>query len=69
MMNQELQQGPTYQELELPEACIGCGGPLAARFTADHAAGVCLACRRIAALSVSRAAGGINVVQLPGGEA
>ncbi len=69
MMNQELQQEPKFHELELPDACMACGGPIAARFTSSGATGVCLACRRISALSVARSGDGINVVQLPAGEA
>jgi len=68
-MNTELQQETMVHDVELPNACVACGGPLAARFTPGSARGVCLACHVISAMTVSRAGDGLQIVQEPGGEA
>ncbi len=52
------------RDLELPEACVGCGGPVQARFTAHGALGVCLACHMIATLGVIRERDGVHVGHL-----
>ena len=68
-MNQEIQPETMLREIQLPEACLGCGGPVAARFTPGSARGVCLRCRAFTAMAVERHAGGFHLVQMPGGYA
>jgi hypothetical protein len=68
-MNQELQQDTAIREIELPDACLGCGGPVSARFTAGSARGVCFRCRAFSAMAVERRAGGMHLFQLPAGHA
>ena len=67
MMNQQQHQETRFHEIELPEACLACGGPIAARFAPGSAVGVCRACRRIAVMEVERTTEGVRVAQLPGG--
>ena len=67
MMNQQQHQETRFHEIELPEACLACGGPIAARFAPGSAVGVCRVCRRIAVMEVERTADGVRVAQLPGG--
>jgi hypothetical protein len=70
MMNRELQQHePKFHDLDLPGACLGCGGPIAARFTPGNAVGVCRACFRISAMNVTRTDDGVSVAQSAGGDA
>ena len=69
MMSQELHQETRFHDIELPAACLGCGGPIAARFTLGSAHGVCLACRRISTMGVERSEEGLRVLQTAGGEA
>jgi hypothetical protein len=69
MMNQELHQETRFHELDLPDACMACGGALAARFTPGAAHAVCRACRRIFTMTVARTDDGLQIVQLPGGSA
>jgi len=69
MMNRELHHEPKFHDLELPGACLGCGGPLAARFTPGNAVGVCRACARISAMDVTRTDDGVTVTQPAGGDA
>jgi hypothetical protein len=68
MTSQELHQvAGLNNEVELPAACVACDGPIVVRFTPGSAVGVCLACRRLAPMTVARSAEGLRVVQLPGG--
>jgi hypothetical protein len=66
-MNAEPQKERMSHEVELPDACVVCDGPIAARFTPTSARGVCLACRLVTALELSRAGDGVQVSHLPGG--
>jgi hypothetical protein len=66
-MNLEPQQETPMHEIELPDACAACGGPIAARFTASSARGVCLACHLITVLTVARAGDGVSVGHVPAG--
>jgi hypothetical protein len=68
-MNQELQQDAPIRDIELPDACLGCGGPITARFTAGSARGVCFQCRIFSAMAVQWRAGGMQLLQLPAGHA
>jgi hypothetical protein len=66
-MNQERQHETMIREIELPDACLGCGGPVAARLTPGSARGVCLGCRTFSSMTVERRGDGLQLVQLPGG--
>jgi hypothetical protein len=68
-MNQEPRHETMIREIELSEACLGCGGPVAARLTPSSARGVCLRCRMLSAMSVERRGAGLQLVQLPAGDA
>jgi hypothetical protein len=68
-MNQEPQQESMVREIELPGACLGCGGPVAARLTPGSARGVCRPCRAILSMTVERRGQGLQLVQEPAGEA
>jgi hypothetical protein len=67
MMNQHPAQETSYHDLEIPEACMACGGALATRFTAGAAHAVCRACRRISAMSLSKTEDGLQIVQTAAG--
>jgi hypothetical protein len=69
MMNQHAAQGTSYHDLEIPEACMACGGALATRFTAGAAHAVCRACRRISAMTLSKTEDGLQIVQTAAGMA
>ena len=64
-MNPELQRETTFHDIELPAACLTCGGPISARFTPGSARGVCLACHALVAMAVARDGDGLRVVSLP----
>ncbi len=68
-MNQELQQSPNFHDIMLPDACLACGGHLAARLGPSSALGVCLACHAITTLALARMPDGVQVGQLPAGRA
>ncbi len=68
-MNTELHTEETIHEFELPHACIGCGGPVDARFTPGGGRGVCLACHILTPMAVIRTAEGVKIVQAPVGAA
>jgi hypothetical protein len=68
-MNAEFQQETTIRDMELPGACVGCGGPIAARFSPGGAHGVCLACHLVTELGLARSADGVQIIQVPGGVA
>ena len=67
MTTQELRHDMPFRDLELPAACAACDGPMAVRFAPGSAVGVCLGCRRIAAMSVERSDEGLRVLHLPAG--
>ncbi|GEJ57214.1 hypothetical protein [Anaeromyxobacter diazotrophicus] len=64
-MNTELQEETTTRDLDLPGACVGCGGPLAARFSPGRAHGVCFTCHLVSELGLARSAEGVQLIQLP----
>ncbi|OFX24036.1 MAG: hypothetical protein A2V77_08700 [Anaeromyxobacter sp. RBG_16_69_14] len=65
-MNTELQQETPHEiEVELPDACVACGGSIAARFMTGSARGVCLRCHLITALRVARTDEGMQVGHAP----
>jgi hypothetical protein len=70
-MNIELQQEavPHEIEIELPDACVACGGSIAARFMSGSARGVCLRCHLITALRVARTEEGMQVGHAPAARA
>ena len=68
-MNTELQQEQVSRDVVLPDACLACGGPIAARFTDHSAHGVCLACRIVTALGLDRREDGVRIAHLPRGRA
>ncbi len=68
-MNIEPQKETMSHEVELPGACAVCDGPIVARFTPSSARGVCLACRLVTVLELSRTGDGVQVGHLPGGSA
>ncbi|HET9595711.1 MAG TPA: hypothetical protein VFP65_09025 [Anaeromyxobacteraceae bacterium] len=68
-MNQELQHDTALRDVELPDACLGCGGPVTARFAAGSARGVCFHCRVFSTMAVERRASGMQLFQLPAGHA
>ncbi len=68
-MNTELQQETTVHEIEVSDACAGCGGAVLARFTPGSARGVCLACHLVTGLTLVRAGEGVRIVQAPAGQA
>ncbi len=70
-MNTEPRQEekPHEIEVELPDACVACGGSIAARFTSGSARGVCLACHLITALRVARSGEGLQVGHAPAAQA
>ncbi|HUK66106.1 MAG TPA: hypothetical protein VLV17_04710 [Anaeromyxobacteraceae bacterium] len=68
-MNTELHQDPLSRDVVLPDACLACGGPIAARFTDHSAQGVCLACRLITALGLERREDGVRIAHLSRGVA
>jgi hypothetical protein len=67
MMNQQITQETSYHDLEIPEACMACGGALAMRFTPGRAHAVCRACRRISSMTLAHSRDGLQIVQVPGG--
>ena len=67
MMNQHPAQETSYHDLEIPEACMACGGALATRFTAGAAHAVCRACRRISTMSLSKTEDGLQLTQSAAG--
>jgi hypothetical protein len=67
IMNQQLAQENSYHDLEIPEACMACGGALATRFTPGRAHAVCRTCRRISSMTLARSGEGVQIVQVPGG--
>jgi hypothetical protein len=60
---------PKFHDVVLPDACLACGGPLAARFSPTSALGVCFACHAVTTLALARVADGLQVGQLPAGSA
>jgi hypothetical protein len=68
-MNTELQNEKLVHDIELPAACVACGGPINARFTASGARGVCLACHMFATLGIARVDNGVQVAHVPHGVA
>ncbi len=68
-MNTELQRETSFHDVELPSACLSCGGPISARFTPGSARGVCLVCHALVAMAVARAEDGVRVVSLPAASA
>jgi hypothetical protein len=68
-MNTELQKETMSHEVELPDACAVCDGPITVRFTPTSARGVCLACHLVTALTMARAGEGVRISHLPGGNA
>jgi hypothetical protein len=68
-MNTELQKERMSRDVELPDACAVCDGPIVARLTPTSARGVCLACRLITTLELSRAGDGLRVAHKLGGVA
>ncbi len=69
MMTREQHHETRHYDLDLPDACLACGGALSVRFSAGAARAVCLPCRRISSLEVERSEEGMRVVQLPAGAA
>ncbi len=66
-MNAEQAQEQMIHDVTLQEACVSCGGAIAARFTPTGASGVCLVCHMITLLGVARAKDGVHVGHLPRG--
>ena len=64
-MNTQLQQEPTIHEVELNDACAGCGGPITARFTPGSSRGVCLACHLVTPMMLVRSGENVRIVQAP----
>jgi hypothetical protein len=68
-LNHDREQQPRFQDVVFPEACLACGGPLAARLSPATARGVCLACHVVTTLALARVADGFQVGQVPSGVA
>ncbi len=68
-MNTEPLKEKMSHEVELPGACVVCDGPIVARFTPSSARGVCLACRLVTVLELSRSGDDVQVGHLPRGMA
>jgi hypothetical protein len=66
-MNIELHQGPMSRDIVLPDACLACGGPIAARFTDHSAEGVCLTCRLFTVLGLERREDGVRIAHVARG--
>ncbi len=64
-MDTELQEEMTIRDVELPGACAGCGGAVAARLTPGRAHGVCFTCHLVTELGLTRSAEGVQLVQVP----
>jgi hypothetical protein len=68
-MNTELHRETAVHDLELPSACVCCGGSVDARFTPGSGRGVCLACHLVTPMMLVRSPEGIRIVQAPAGVA
>ncbi len=68
IMETELRR-ETVHDLELPGACIGCGGAIVVRVTPGTARGVCATCHAITSMLLVRVEGGLQVTQAPRGQA
>ncbi len=64
-MDTELKQESTTHDVELAEACAGCGGNLAVRLTPGSARGVCLQCHLLTGMALLKARHGVTMVQAP----
>jgi hypothetical protein len=68
MMNALHQEG-RYEELELKDNCIACGGTVHARFTPGSALGVCVPCHLVTPMVLFRQGEAVRGVQMPLGHA
>ncbi len=65
MNTQRHQETTPHHDLELKDACAGCGGVLAVRIAPGSGRGVCLACHLLTPMTVVRSGDGLMIAQAP----
>ena len=61
-MNANSEPQALRTDFQLPDACVGCGGPLAIRVTASGARGCCLRCHNTASIRLVQEDGELHVM-------